>query len=206
MNLHRSLPPRPRVDEVEAAMAVVRNVEKEEELRIESISKQRKGFEIPEELFFVLQEMQKNLVFFQAKEQKREALKLLDLENIHSMFDELIQRASRCVPSSSNGSVPSIPASTASVSTAGAKSGFGPSASVYYSEKEIGRSSERVSRDDSYVKKAKSTMYADGGGADISIKSRGLFLNSTITPAATSGNFSFKALCGLICVSFQLLS
>jgi len=202
MNLHRSLPPRPSVDEVEAAMAVVRNVEKEEELRIESISKQRKGFEIPEELFFVLQEMQKNLVFFQGKEQKREALKLLDLENVHSMFDELIQRASRCVPSSSNGSVPSIPSSTASVSSVSANTGFGPSASAYYEKKEIGRSSERISRDDSYVKKAKPTMYLDGGGADMSINSRGLFLNSKIAPATTSGKFSFKVY-EFICVSFQ---
>ena len=203
MNLHRSLPPRPSVDEVEAVMTVVRNVEKEEELRIESISKQRKGFQIPEELFFVLQEMQENLVFFQTKEQKREALKLLDLENVHSMFDELIQRASRCVPPSSNGLVPSIPANTASFPSASAKTGFGPSASVYYSEKEIGKSSKRVSRDDCYVKKAKSTMYVDGGGADMNIKSRGLFLNSSVIPATTSGKFIFKKLCWLICVSFQ---
>lgn len=187
MNLHRSLPPRPSVDEVEAAVAVVRNVEKEEQLRIESISKQKKGFEIPEELFFVLQEMQKNLVCFQSKEQKIEALKLLELENVHTLFDELIQRASCCVPSSSNGSVSSIPSSFASAPAAGTKSGFGPLATSYYAEKEIGRSSERVTRDDSYVKKAKSAMYVDGGGAELST-SRGLFANSAIAPPTTSAS------------------
>ncbi|WJX38791.1 hypothetical protein P8452_26414 [Trifolium repens] len=32
-----------------------------------------------------------------SNEQKREAFKLLDLENVHSLFDELIQRPSDCV-------------------------------------------------------------------------------------------------------------
>lgn len=199
MNLHRSLPPRPSMEEVEAAMAVVRNVEQEEQSRIESISKQRKGFEIPEELFFVLQEMQRNLVLFQSKEQKREAVRLLDFENIHNLFDDLIQRASRCVPSSSNGSAPSMnPASTVIVAGSGSKSGFGSSSSaaassssfsVSFSEKEAGKSrSGRFTCDDSYVKKAKSAMYVDGGGvADTNI-SRGLFTKSAITPAVTTGD------------------
>ncbi|ONK57647.1 uncharacterized protein A4U43_C09F2640 [Asparagus officinalis] len=66
-----------------------KSIEREELAKMESISKQMKGIEILEELFFVLQEMQKNLVY-QSKEQKAEALKLLDLENIHSLLDELI--------------------------------------------------------------------------------------------------------------------
>ncbi|ONK68709.1 uncharacterized protein A4U43_C05F15090 [Asparagus officinalis] len=187
MNLHRSLPPRPSIDEVEAAMAVVRNVEKEEQSKIESISKQRKGIEVPEELFFVLQEMQKNLAYLQSKEQKSEALKLLDLESIHSLFDDLIQRAASCVPSSSSTSVSSIPTSSLSISTSSSKSAFGSSANLYCLEKETGKSGERVSRDDSYVKKAKSTMYVDEGGSDLKT-SRGLLMNSTIIPAIASAS------------------
>ncbi|ONK70305.1 uncharacterized protein A4U43_C05F32360 [Asparagus officinalis] len=68
INLHRSLLPRPSIVEVEAAMKVVKSIEKKELAKMESISKQRKCIEIPEELFFVLQEMQKNLVYFQSKE------------------------------------------------------------------------------------------------------------------------------------------
>ncbi|KAG0459377.1 hypothetical protein HPP92_022505 [Vanilla planifolia] len=67
----------------------------EEQSRIEALAKQKKGNEVPEELCFILKEMQKNLMQFQCKEQKREALKLLDLENVHMLFDELIQRASK---------------------------------------------------------------------------------------------------------------
>jgi hypothetical protein len=61
------------------------------------LGKQSKGNDVPDELFMILQEMQKNFVYFQSNEQKREAFKLLDLENVHSLFDELIQRASDCV-------------------------------------------------------------------------------------------------------------
>lgn len=185
MNLHRSLPPRPSIDEVEAATTVVRNVEKEEQLKIESISKQNKGLEIPEELFFVLQEMQKRLVCYQSTEQRTEALKLLDLENIHHLFDEMIQRASKCVPSSSNGSVP-LTSSGSTASIAAGANGFGSSTRLHYSDKEIVRSSELVTRDDSYVKKAKSTMHVDGIGADMSA-SRRMFLKPTIAPITTSG-------------------
>ncbi|GMP26884.1 hypothetical protein CsSME_00003136 [Camellia sinensis var. sinensis] len=101
MRTHRSLPARPGIDEVEAAKTLILNVDKEEQARIEAIARKRKSLEVPEELFRVLQEMQKNLVHFQSKEQKREALKLLDLDNVHSLFDDLILRASKCLPSSS---------------------------------------------------------------------------------------------------------
>ncbi|XP_008804247.1 plant intracellular Ras-group-related LRR protein 4-like [Phoenix dactylifera] len=190
MRIHRSLPPRPGIDEVEAAMALVRNVDTEEQARIDAISKQKKGFGIPEELFFVLQEMQKNQVYFQGKEQKREALKLLDLENIHLLFDELIQRASKCVPSSSNASARSISASSAKVTAASSRTSFDTNptvSSVVHSEKGVGRSFEGVSMDDSYLKKAKPTMYADGFGSGDSHASRGLLLNPTTRPQATSG-------------------
>lgn len=195
MRIHRSLPPRPGIDEVEAAVTLVRNVDKEEQVRIDAISKQKKGFEIPEELFFVLQEMQKNLVYFQGKEQKREALKLLDLENIHALFDELIQRASKCLPSSSNVSAPSISASSAKVTAASSATSFDANTAASYvvlPEKGGRASFQGVSRDDSYLKKAKSTMYADGfGGGDSQVLQR-LSLNPTTRPEATSGADSEK--------------
>ncbi|XP_008799240.1 plant intracellular Ras-group-related LRR protein 4 isoform X2 [Phoenix dactylifera] len=204
--IHRSLPPRPGIDEVEAAMALVRNVDKEEQARIDAISKQKKGFDIPEELFFVLQEMQKNLVCFQGKEQKREALKLLDLENIHVLFDDLIQRASKCLPSSSNGLAPSISANSVKVTAASSKTSFDTNtttSSVVQSKEGVGKSFEGVSRDDSYLKKAKSTMYADGfGGGDPHVLQR-LLLNPTTRPEATfdSEKLSLIKLASLIEVS-----
>ncbi|KAJ3707377.1 hypothetical protein LUZ61_011082 [Rhynchospora tenuis] len=173
MRLHRSLPPRPSIDEVEAAMAVVRNVEMEENSRIEAILRQQKGIEVPEELFFVVQEMQKNLVHYQSKEQKRDALKLLDLENLHVLFDEMIQRASSCVPSSSNGSARSIASSFTGagrgIGTSGTSSNYSAASSssmvksvLDKNEGEIGKSTALVTRDDSYVKKGKVSMYPDG--------------------------------------------
>ncbi|XP_078163618.1 plant intracellular Ras-group-related LRR protein 4-like [Carex rostrata] len=174
MRLNRSLPPRPSIEEVEAAMAVVRTVEMEESSRIDAILSQKKGIEVPEELFFVVQEMQKNLVLYQSKEQKKDALKLLDLESLHELFGDLIQRASSCVPSSSNGSARSI-----SSSVTGASQGIGTSGTnndTYSSvsssnlvksgldsnEGQMGKSSVMVTRDDSYVKKGKVSMYPDG--------------------------------------------
>jgi hypothetical protein len=97
MKIHRSLPVRPGIDDVEAAKGLILNVEKEDQIKFESIGKQSKGNDVPDELFMIFQEMQKNFVYFQSNEQKREAFKLLDLENVHSLFDELIQRASDCV-------------------------------------------------------------------------------------------------------------
>ncbi|KAK7856109.1 plant intracellular ras-group-related lrr protein 4 [Quercus suber] len=114
MRIHRSLPTRPGIDEVEAAKALIINVEREDQARVEAIARQSKSPHVPEELFMILQEMQKNLVYFQSREQKREALKLLDLENAHSLFDEFIQRASKCVTKSS-------------FKTDGIGIGFGPS-------------------------------------------------------------------------------
>ncbi|KAJ4747410.1 Plant intracellular Ras-group-related LRR protein 4 [Rhynchospora pubera] len=170
MRLHRSLPPRPSIDEVEAAMTVVRHVEMEENSRIEAILKQQKGIEVPEELFFVVQEMQKNLVHYQSNEQKRDALKLIDLENLHVLFDEMIQRASSCAPSSSNGSARSI-ASWAGrgIGASGTSSNYSAASAssmvksvLDKKEGDIGKSTALVTRDDSYVKKGKVSMYPDG--------------------------------------------
>jgi hypothetical protein len=201
MHLHRLLPSRPSIDEVVAAMAVVRNVEMEENSRIDDILSQKKGIEVPEELFFVVQEMQKNLVYYQSKEQKRDALKLLDLESLHVLFDELIQRASSCVPSCSNG----LARSVASNFT-GASQGIGtsvPNSHIYSTasssskvnsvldakegENRKGKSSVLVTRDDSYVKKGKVSMYPDGIAGN-SLTARGLPTIPSLAPTAPASS------------------
>lgn len=182
MRIHRSLPTRPGIDEVEAAKDLILNVEKEDQARLEAIARQTKAPDVPEELFLVLIEMQKNLVYFQSKEQKREALKLLDLENVHALFDDFIQRASKCLPSSSssasstpkpvaysNGSAPTFSktktppsainnTSSSLNSTATATT---TSSTLNFSEKV--KTKELFTRDDSYVK-PKSSFNTDRTG------------------------------------------
>lgn len=184
MRTHRSLPARPGIDEVEAAKTLILNVDKEEQARIEAIARKRKSLEVPEELFRVLQEMQKNLVHFQSKEQKREALKLLDLDNVHSLFDDLILRASKCLPSSSasnshhpsrsiastsstNWSTLSFTNSNSNSNSFSVASLNSPVTATTFSsglhyDKGPAKSSELFTRDDSYVKKGTATFYSDG--------------------------------------------
>ena len=209
IRIHRSLPSRPGIDEVEAAWALIRNVEKEDQARVEAIARQTKSPNVPQELFMILQEMQKNLVFFRSKEQKREASKLLDLENVHSLFDEFIQRASKCVPTSTmdsntitgtasfslastSGSGGSYNYNTSSAATATSTSTSSSSA-LYYSEKQPIKTSELFTRDDSYVKKTKSSFYADGIGIGIgpSTSSKRQIFDSSLKPPAISGKFPF---------------
>ncbi|XP_077237038.1 plant intracellular Ras-group-related LRR protein 5-like [Tasmannia lanceolata] len=98
MRIHKSLPPRPTLDEIEAAMSVLKTIDKEEELKIEEISKLVKRSDIPDELFFVLREVKKNMVLLQSHEQRKEALYLIDLDKRFQTFDDLILRASKLVP------------------------------------------------------------------------------------------------------------
>ncbi|XP_050228421.1 plant intracellular Ras-group-related LRR protein 4-like [Mercurialis annua] len=206
MRIHRLLPARPAIDEVEAAQALILNVDKEDQARMEVIVKQTKSPDVPEELFSILLEMQKNLVYFQGAEQKREALKLLDLENIHFLFDEYIQRASRCLPSSnSNG-----PASTASFSNVTAPASVNNSSSnLYYSEqKPLKSSSELFTRDDSYVTKVKPSLYSEGiggrvgGGVSVTPRIVDSSLKTTATASGQDGEkLSLIKLASLIEVS-----
>lgn len=205
MRIHRSLPARPGIDEIEAAKALIINVEKEDQARLEAIAKQTKSPDVPDELFMILQEMQKNLIYFQSNEQKREALKLLDLENFHSLFDDLIQRASKCVASPSNsnsrkssysnGSAPttsvSISKNSASASVSRAINSPPPatsaSPSLFNAEKESVKTPQLFTRDDSYVKKTKSTFHGDGYGIGPNISSKPQILDSSLKPTVTSG-------------------
>lgn len=183
MRIHRSLPPRPALDEVEAAKALIRNVEKEDQARLDGIVRQSKSPDVSEELFILLLEMQKNLVYFQSKEQKREASKLLDLETIHALFDEFIQRASDCISSSSFKSHDKPTHSNGSSDTTAAPPSNNSFAAATTSSSSRKPTSELVlfTRDDSYVKKAKSSFYANtGDGFGISSSSAPQKLDSSL--------------------------
>ncbi|KAM3250206.1 plant intracellular Ras-group-related LRR protein 4 [Capsicum chacoense] len=168
MRLNKSLPIRPGIDEVEAAKSLIMNVDKEEKMKLETIGRQNKRKDVPGELFKILQEMQRNSTEFQSKEQKRGALKLLDLENVHYLFDELIQRASKCL-SANTSSASSRNSSSLSLANSSSFSGssFNSPATTstttsFYSEKEPVKVSELVTRDDSYLKKATTSFQMDG--------------------------------------------
>ncbi|KAH1129656.1 hypothetical protein J1N35_001034 [Gossypium stocksii] len=183
MRIHRSLPPRPAVDEVLAAKALIRNVEKEDQARLEAITRQTKSPNVPEELFLILLEMQKNCVYFQSKEQKREAFKLLDLESVHALFDEFIQRASNCLSSTSSKLNDKTTLSNALPHTAATTppSNNTFTAATPSSFRELSSERPLFSRDDSYVKKAKSSFYANStDGLGISMSSSPHILDSSL--------------------------
>lgn len=200
MRLHRSLPARPGIDEIEAAKTLIRNVEREDQLKLEGIAKQSKGKDVPEELFKILQELRRNMIHFQSKEQKTEALKLLDLESVHMVFDDLIQRASRCLPGSTDSqyseSVKASYSSSSSLSPAvntTATASASSSSSSFYNEKENTKASEVLfTKDDTYVKKAKTAFHRDVFGignrsGDISPVPQ--IVDPTLKPAVASGEF-----------------
>ncbi|KAM0872424.1 hypothetical protein ACQ4PT_038722 [Festuca glaucescens] len=172
--LHRSLPPRPPLEDVEAADALARAADREERARLDAVEALRRSPVVPEELFYVAQDMHRALAGFQCREQKRDATRLLELDAVHNLFDDLITRASQCVPSSSNRAAPRITSNGASTSAASSSnySSAGPVAvsdrssfatnGGFSAERTMGTSMGRVSMDDSYVKKAKAAMW-DGG-------------------------------------------
>ncbi|MCD7459404.1 Plant intracellular Ras-group- LRR protein 4 [Datura stramonium] len=207
MRIHGSLPTRPSIDEVEAARALIGNLEKEDQLKLDAIMRQNKRKDVPEELFKILQEMQRNAVLFQSKEQKREALRLLDLENIHSVFDDLIQRATKCLSSSSQANAPSASSRDSNGLSSANSASFSASSSLnspattvtttattssssLYNAKEPIKASELYSRDDSYLKKTKATFLVDGIGVGLrsgDASSGPKIVDSTLKPATTSG-------------------
>ncbi|XP_022757514.1 plant intracellular Ras-group-related LRR protein 5-like [Durio zibethinus] len=97
MKLYRSLPPRPSIEDVEAAKSVLKTVENEEKIKLEDISKEQVPEDVPEELFSVLQQVRQTMVLFQSHDQKKEALFLVEADKMFETFDGLIQRASLLV-------------------------------------------------------------------------------------------------------------
>ncbi|KAK1410540.1 hypothetical protein QVD17_37077 [Tagetes erecta] len=184
MRIHKSLPPRPGIEDVEGAKILIRNLETEEQAKIEAIMRQKKRKDVPDELFNVLVQMQKHFVRFQSDEQKREAVKLLDLENYHQLFDEMILRASSCCGSGGAESVASTSNSVVSYASPSVVSvSQKPISSLLY-DKEIVKASELVTRDDSYVSKSKSMFNSDVFKPQI--------VDSTLKPVVTSGQDDSK--------------
>ncbi|CAN1356874.1 hypothetical protein LINPERPRIM_LOCUS44081 [Linum perenne] len=97
MTLYRSLPPRPSIDEVEAAISVVKSVKVEEQSKLDEISGHQCPPEVPMELFALLQQVRRTVSVFQSREQSREALHLVELDEMFESLDGLIQRASLLV-------------------------------------------------------------------------------------------------------------
>lgn len=95
--LYRSLPPRPSIEQVEAAMSVLKTVNTEEQTKLDEITKQEKPRDVSEDLFSVLQQFKKTTVLFQSCEQRKDARYLVEVDELYGVFDELIRRASGLV-------------------------------------------------------------------------------------------------------------
>nr|ACG28889.1 protein lap4 [Zea mays] len=100
--LYRELPPRPAVEEVEAAAAVLASADAEEEARLAEIAREEEAArvqaqDVPAELFDVLWEARRNSVRLRSLLQRKEAAHVVELERRFKLFDDLIQRASRVV-------------------------------------------------------------------------------------------------------------
>lgn len=100
MKIYRSLPPRPSIEDVEAAMSVLKTVNTEEQMKLEEITSKQDvpPQDVPSELFSVLQQVRKNTVLFHSHEERKEAVYLVEVDKMFQTFDELIQRASELVP------------------------------------------------------------------------------------------------------------
>lgn len=198
MRIHRSLPARPGMEEVEAAMTVVENAEREEATRLETVAKQSKSSTVPEELFTVLQEMQKSMVCYVCKEKKRDATKLIDLENLHALFDDLIQKASDCVLNynRNNSSGSGTHNKVSSYSNDSVSNSVTVASSDLLKKEAVKKPSETLfAKDDSYLNnkakiKAKSTFYSNDDsyaiGHKISSKPH-IVDSSLLKPSSTSG-------------------
>lgn len=97
MKLYKSVPPRPSIEEVEAAVSVIKEVDREEQQRTEEINGEEAPEDVPAELFSVLQEVKKSMVVFKSLEQRKEALHVVEIDKIFQNFDDLIQRASELI-------------------------------------------------------------------------------------------------------------
>ena len=204
MRLHRSLPARPSLEEVEAAAALAHAADREERARLDAVSRLRRPPAVPDELFGVALEMHRALAAFQCREQKRDATRLLELDALHALFDDLIQRASQCVPSSSSSSssstraAPRVTAAPAAASTYAASSsssvaadsnadGYSSTGTNGFSAARKVTGAGRVSMDDSYVKKAKAAVWDDGVVPASSHTPRGAVAASSVAARVDGG-------------------
>ena len=92
MRLHRSLPARPSLEEVEAAAALAHAADREERARLDAVSRLRRLPAVPDKLFAVALEMHRVLAAFQCREQKRDTTRLLELDALHALAGEEEER------------------------------------------------------------------------------------------------------------------
>ncbi|KAI7743017.1 hypothetical protein M8C21_032682 [Ambrosia artemisiifolia] len=95
MKTYKSLPPRPTIEEVEAAISIIKTVNMEEKQKLDEISTQICPQDIPPELFSILQKVRQTMVLFQSQEQRKEAMHIVEFDQIFQTFDDLILRASK---------------------------------------------------------------------------------------------------------------
>lgn len=91
--IYRSLPPRPSLEEIEAANSVLDSVQTEQNHQLDLISNQLQD-DVPPEIFSVMQEVKRTMVMFRSHEQRREAEYLVEVDRFFQVFDQLIQKAS----------------------------------------------------------------------------------------------------------------
>ncbi|KAK7251855.1 hypothetical protein RIF29_35429 [Crotalaria pallida] len=99
-SIYSSLPPRPSIQEVEAATCIVDTLNNEEQTKLHELSLQQQQpphDDVPRDLFSVLQQLKKTMVVFQCYQQRREALHVVQLEKMFQTFGDLIQKASELV-------------------------------------------------------------------------------------------------------------
>lgn len=91
MKIYKSLPPRPTIEEIEAARSVIETVDSEQRLKLDEISSDKvPEKDSPPELHSVFKEVKTTLVLFQAYEQKKEATNLIEIDKFFEKFDDLI--------------------------------------------------------------------------------------------------------------------
>ncbi|GJN03950.1 hypothetical protein PR202_ga21451 [Eleusine coracana subsp. coracana] len=178
MRLHRSLPARPSLEDVEAAESLARAADREERARLDAVERLRRPPAVPDELFGVALEMHRALAAFHCREQKRDAARLLELDALHALFDDLVTRASQCVPSTSSRAAPRIPSTSAAAASSSSSAASSSAAADRYSSMNTNgfsaqRPAARVSMDDSYVKKSKAPVWDGGAVATSSHMPRG---------------------------------
>ncbi|PWA72783.1 Leucine-rich repeat-containing protein [Artemisia annua] len=97
MQTYKSLPPRPSLEDLEAAKIVIKSVNTEEQHKLNEIIAQICPQDIPQDLFTILKEVKQTMVLFQSQEQRKEAMQIVDFDKTYQTFDELILKASKCV-------------------------------------------------------------------------------------------------------------
>ncbi|KAJ8538711.1 hypothetical protein K7X08_030007 [Anisodus acutangulus] len=96
--IYKSLPPRPSIVQIEAAISVIKSIETEEQIQLDEISKKvPPENNAPTELYSLLQQVRKAMVMFQSQEQKKEAVQLIELDKTYQDFDMFIQKATELI-------------------------------------------------------------------------------------------------------------